>query len=296
MELTGTKQMYKVGVTALLLSSILTALSQVFYASKVQAVHPFIFTGISFLLTTLYFQSFTSKAGVSVNWRKSWYPLVKLNAVTAVTFMGYYFALKYVEPAIVTSLEIGVAPLFMLLQRQEISRLKWFVSFGTLAACSILIFGVLSGSSGVTEQISIQTLIGLIASVICGIGAIYCTEYSKVLNKIGWTSSMILSKRYYVVIVLSFAVTYDQIILYFMDNIGWILLVTALGVIAPSYFMQKGVQYTNTFLVMMLLGFIPVFTFFFQLFDSRLQYSIITLVGVLLLFGMGLLSIKEGES
>ena len=292
--------MYKVGVTALLLASILTAVSQVFYANKVQAVHPFIFTGISFFLTTLYFQAFTSNTTVSANWHKAWQPLVKLNAVTAVTFMGYYYALKYVEPAIVTSLEIGVAPLFivmlMLLQRQEISRLKWFVSFGTLAACFVLIFGVLNGSSGVTEQFTIQTLVGLFASVICGIGAIYCTEYSKALNEIGWTSSMILSKRYYAVIVLSFAVTYDQIVPYFLDNIGWILLVTALGVIAPNYFMQKGVQYTNTFLVMMLLGFIPVFTFFFQLFDSRLQYSNITLVGVLLLFVLGLLSIKDGES
>ena len=104
---------------------------------------------------------------------------------------------------------------------------------------------------------------------------------------------MILSKRYIAIIVISFSITYEQLYYYFLENITWILIVTIAGVLLPNYLLQKGIQYTNTFLVMMSLSFIPVFTFVFQLFDTRLQFSFITLIGVSMLFVCGLLSIKE---
>ena len=76
-----------------------------------------------------------------------------------------------------------------------------------------------------------------------------------------------------------------------MENIIWILAVTFLGVLVPMYLLQKGIQYCETFLVMMSLCFIPVIVFFFQFFDSRLQWSSLTLTGVVLLFGLGLMSV-----
>lgn len=52
------------GVISLLLSAILTSISQVYYSNRVQGVHPFLFTGISFFLTTVFFQLITSKQKV----------------------------------------------------------------------------------------------------------------------------------------------------------------------------------------------------------------------------------------
>lgn len=246
----------------------------------------------------VYFQMFSFKE--KVNWKQDAKPLIKLNIASAITFMGFYFALKYVEPAIVSSLEMGVAPLFivllMLVKRQVVAVRKWIISIGTLAACGILIWAVISGESGVTAGLSVEMVLGIAASILCGIGAVYCSEYSKELSERGWSSSMILSKRYIAIIVVSFIVTYDLIIPYFMDNITWILLVTIGGVLVPNYLLQKGIQYTNTFLVMMSLSFIPVFTFIFQLFDSRLQFSSVTAIGVGLLFICGVWSLKEEKS
>ena len=222
--------------------AILTSISQVFYANQVQSVHPFLFTGISFFITALYFQSITFKQRIKTDWLEARKPLLKLNLASAITFMGFYFALKYVEPAIVSSLEMGI---------------------GTLAACLMLIWAVINGASGITSQISSKMFIGIFASILCGIGAVFCSEYSKQLSDIGWTSSMILSKRYIGIILISFIFTYDVIIPYFMENIIWILIVTISGVLIPNYLLQKGIQYTNTFLVMMSLSFIPVFTFLF---------------------------------
>lgn len=297
MELKIDKSIYKIGIYALLGSAILTSVSQVFYANQVQSIHPFIFTGISFFITALYFQTFAFKQKTKVNWTEDKKPLLKLNIASAITFMGFYFALKYVEPAIVSSLEMGIAPLFililMMLQRKIISIKKWVISIGTLAACFILIWAVISGESGISSQISSEMFIGIIASILCGIGAVFCSEYSKELSNRGWSSSMILSKRYIAIILISFIFTYDLIIPYFIDNIIWILIVTVGGVLIPNYLLQKGIQYTNTFLVMMSLSFIPVFTFLFQLFDTRIQFSLVTCIGVFLLFICGFSSLKD---
>lgn len=300
MELKIDKSIYKMGIYALLTSAILTSVSQVFYANQVQTVHPFLFTGISFFITALYFQIFSLKQKTKVNWKEDKKPLLKLNIASAITFMGFYFALKYVEPAIVSSLEMGIAPLFililMVIQRKNISSKKWIISVGTLTACLILIWAVISGESGIASQISSKMFIGIIASILCGIGAVYCSEYSRELSDRGWTSSMILSKRYIAIILISFIFTYDLIIPYFVENIIWILIVTLGGVLIPNYLLQKGIQYTNTFIVMMSLSFIPVFTFLFQLFDIRLQFSFVTAIGVLLLFICGISSLKDEEN
>lgn len=104
---------------------------------------------------------------------------------------------------------------------------------------------------------------------------------------------MILSKRYIGIIVVSFLFTYDIVVPYFQQNIMWILLVTVFGVMLPMYLLQKGIQYTSVFIVMMSLCFVPVFTFIFQLFDSRISFSYITLIGILLLFILGSSSVID---
>lgn len=297
MELKIEKSVYKTGIYALLASAILTSISQVFYANQVQSIHPFLFTGISFFITALYFQVFASKQRIKVTWKVAMKPLIKLNIASTITFMGFYFALKYVEPAIVSSLEMGIAPLFilvlMMMQRKTIPTKKWLISIGTFFACLLLIWAVMNGESGVTSPFPLNMFVGLLASVLCGVGAVFCSEYSKQLSNLGWTSSMILAKRYIGIIFFSFLVTYDLIIPYFLDNILWIIIVTLIGVLIPNYLLQKGIQNTNTFLVMMSLSFIPVFTFLFQLFDTRIHFSIITCLGVLLLFICGIYSLKD---
>jgi drug/metabolite transporter (DMT)-like permease len=289
------KRTYTIGVIALLLSALLTATSQVFYASRVQNLHPFIFTGISFFLTACFFSFFARNQKVEYKWKSTWQSLLKLNLASVLAFMGFYFALKFIEPAIVSSLEMGLGPLFVislaLTQRQIVAKEQWGIALGTLLACFLLIISIFNGNSGVQMNQNINTILGVIASVFCGLGAVLCTNYSKLLSSAGWTSSMILTHRFYGIVLLSFIFTYDILFDYIFTNVQWILLVTIAGVLIPMYLLQKGIQYCETFLVMMSLCFIPVFTFFFQLFDPRLSWSTTTLLGVILLFVLGVFSI-----
>lgn len=297
MQMKRQSNYYKIGVISLLCSAFITAISQVFYANQVQGIHPFLFTGISFFVTALYFQLIASSQKQTYAWSQARRPLIRLNFASIIAFMGFYFALKYIEPAVVSALEMGIGPLFialmMLLQKQSVRKLQWMIAIGTFIACLFLIVAVLGGETGVALQLSPASLIGLIASVLCGIGAVLCSIYSKQLSELGWTSSMILSKRYIGIIVVSFIFTYDLIIPYFREHIGWILLVTVFGVMLPMYLLQKGIQYTSVFMVMMSLCFIPVFTFGFQLLDNRISFSTISFIGIMLLFVLGILSVVD---
>ncbi len=52
------KQATTVGLMALVFSALLTSMSQVFYAKQVQELPTFLFTGISFFMTAIYFSFF----------------------------------------------------------------------------------------------------------------------------------------------------------------------------------------------------------------------------------------------
>ena len=64
-------------------------------------------------------------------WKGNIKNVVKLNAATVITFMGFYFALKYVESAIVSALEMGIGPLFVLIvavfTKESIPRVQWAI-------------------------------------------------------------------------------------------------------------------------------------------------------------------------
>lgn len=291
-----TKSMTTIGLFALLLSALLTALSQVFYAKQVQEVPPFLFTGVSFLLTTVYFSIFARRHKQHNKWQGTIGYVMKLNGASVIAFMCFYFALKYVESAIVSALEMGIGPLFVLIlaviAKDYIPRTQWFIAFATLIACMVLIFAVLSGKSAVQMAITLPVMLSLLASMSCGVGAVLCTVYSKKLSEAGWTTSMILANRYYGIILLSFLLTYDNFFDYFSGNIGWILAVTATGVMLPMYLLQIGIRYCSSLMVMMSLCFVPIFTFFFQLFDARLSWSPMSLLGISLLFIAGIVSLS----
>lgn len=288
------------GVSSLLLSALLTSVSQVYYASQVQGVHPFLFTGISFFITALLFNgiAFTQRKRPAVSVKSSMGDLIKLNGSSILAFMGFYYALKFIEPAIVSSLEMGVGPFFAIVvtaiaakKKIRATRAQWIITFGTFTASVLLMLTALFGLSGVKVMNNTDFSLGIAASVLCGLGAVLCTIYSKSLSLSGWSSSSILAHRFYGIIFISFVMTYDILPAYFIENIDWILLVTVFGVTVPMFLLQKGIQYCEPFFVMMSICFVPVFTFIFQLFDPRIAWSTPSLIGILLLFIFGAASI-----
>jgi len=289
-----------IGVSFLLLSALLVSISQVYYANQVQGAHPFLFTGVSFFITAIIFNviALKQRGRFNISAQKYSNDLVKLNVSSVLAFMGFYYALKFIEPAIVSSLEMGVGPFFVIVvtaiitkKKIRATRAQWIITIGTFAASLLLMMTALLGLSGVKVTNNTDFVYGITASVLCGLGAVLCTIYSKRLSNAGWTSSSILAHRFYGIVVISFLMTYDILPTYLMANIDWIILVTIFGVAIPTFLLQKGIQYCDPFVVMMSICFIPAFTFVFQLADPRIEWSTTSLIGVLMLFTLGVASI-----
>lgn len=104
----------------------------------------------------------------------------KIKSILA--FMLFYFALKYIEPSIISSLEMGIGPILALLillkNKQSIQVSQWLLATGILAICLFFIWITLSGNSAVASWNSFSIL-AIIARILCGLGAVLCTHYSK---------------------------------------------------------------------------------------------------------------------
>jgi drug/metabolite transporter (DMT)-like permease len=293
------KRTHFIGTSLLLVSALITSANHVYYANRVQNVNPFVFTFISFLITALFFFILSSKKGENSTINKVVLSdLVMLNVSSALAFMGFYYALKFIEPAIVSALEMGIGPFFAIIlgrflyrKEEATNHWEWLIAVGTFVASLMLIWAVITGKTGVQNSSYHLILNGVIASLFCGIGAVLSTIYSKKLSNANWNSRSILAHRFYAMIFISLILSRNQFHADLINNWNWILIVTIFGVALPLYLLQRGIQYCEPFFVMMSICFVPVFTFFFQFFDPRIQWSTLSFVGILLLLFFGILSI-----
>ncbi len=295
---------FMLGAIFLIGSALLNAVNQVYYAKYVQEISPFTFTFISFFVTSITFHviglfSKNEKNSIRRLSLKDRINFIILNICTAIIFGCFYFALKYVEPAVVSAIEIGVGPLLALFigkwlyPQHTTSRIDFLIGIGILIGSILLFWASLTGRSGI-EMISIGlTVKGLLASTISGIGAVLAAIYSKRLSDSGWSSTQILAHRFYAIIPITaiLALNQDSLYLTVSENWKWILFITIAGVILPLYMLQIGIRFCNPFFVMITTTLVPVFTFIFQLFDPRIKWSNTSLAGIVLILFFALLSV-----
>lgn len=291
---------FLLGALFLLGSAIFSAGTQVYYANKVQGLDPFVFLFISFSITIIVFSGFNhfSKSSRTFQIKEGKKDLLYLNVSTAVAIITFYYALKYVEPAIVSAIEIGVGPLFALLLgkvllSQKAPPAKWGIGLGILIGSCFLFWTSLTGRSGVELSSSFHMVVGLFASLICGFAAVYAAIYSKKLSERGWNSTTILAHRFYIIVPITMLIAFGNgsMKLFIFNDLVWIVVVTLFGVILPLFLLQLGIRVCEPFFVMISIAFIPVFTFFFQIFDTRVQWSTGTLIGILVLLTFAIVSV-----
>ncbi|OEH92579.1 DMT family transporter [Bacillus solimangrovi] len=287
---------YLYSLLLLTISALLTSANQVFYAKQVQTINPITFTFISFLLCMIMFQTIHYlKKDTSKNSKTSYRDIVLLNISTVVAFVSFYFALKYIEPAVVSAIEMGLAPFFLLVfstwlyPSRKASVKDYFISAGVLTGSLFLYWTTINGQSGLGVIPGDTLFKGISAALSCSIGAVFATIYSKRLSNQGWHAEKIMAHRFYAIIIFSALFASKSLPNVLINHWEWILIASIAGVILPLYLMQIGIQFCDPFVVMMSICLIPIFTFFFQLFDPRIVWSTQTLFGILLLtFATGL--------
>lgn len=285
------------GRSAIMLAVFLQALGKVAYGTWLGAVPSSLFVFLSFALTAAFFLVVSGR-GVG---ERAWGPLLLLNVATAVTFIAFFYALKLIEPAIVGAVDIGVGPIIVVLitlatTGERPAGLRVVVCLGILFGCAILALAALRGTG--FAPLGPQAWLGLGASLIAGVGAVFITMSSRTLLGRGWTFGAVLAHRFYLILLVSSGLAFGS----GQDAVSWtgglavmLLAVSAIGVLAPLYLLQVGVGRCDPYTVMVTMAAQPMLTLCIEGFSPVYAWSSLTALGVAVVSGFLILDVLAGR-
>jgi drug/metabolite transporter (DMT)-like permease len=213
-------------------------------------------------------------------------PLALLNLTTAANWIGYFIALRYVEPAIVSALFGGLGPVSTiaferLVRHHRLPGRSYLAAAGILSGALLLVWVALAGRSGMAGTGAGATALGLAAATAGGASQALNTIATKRLGDRGWSATRVMTHRFHllVAVVLVLALTGPGLAVASGGQAGGMALATVLGVVAPLWLLQRGIIASEPFTVAALLALAPVLTYLFQGFDARLQWTVTSAVG-----------------
>ncbi|WP_229858378.1 DMT family transporter [Streptomyces poonensis] len=287
------------GVTPLLAYAVLTAAMDVYAGNRFDVVSPASIAAVSFTLTMVFFTGTEvrrrglSQLGVVTRHRRD---LVAINITTALTWLSTFYALEYLEPAIVNVIGLALGPMVMtlagpLLRRHStVMATEIVVSVAIGVLLTALVWGAFSGRSGLGDLPPRDAALGLVFTLICAAGSAVNIIYMKRLDDVGCDPGTVLAVRF----VLMSVVAWILVALEDDPDLTAALLpgavVAVIGVGLPIYVLQIGIRYTEPITTSLLVSLSPLFAIAMQLADGRLRFSLFTLgcvLGVVVLVAVG---------
>jgi drug/metabolite transporter (DMT)-like permease len=279
------------GVVPLVGYALLTAAMDVYAGNRLEVVSPASIAAVSFTLTMIFFAAIEGPRRGRPEWKTTMdahrRDLIAINITTAVTWLTTFYALRYLEPAIVNVIGLALGPMVMTLAGPLLRRGSTVIA--TEAVVTVLI-GVLlaallwvsfSGRSGLGDLSPRDATLGLLFTVICAAGSAVNIIYMKRLHDAGCAPGTVLATRF----VLMSVVCWLLVALEDSPDVGTALvpgaIVAVIGVGLPIYVLQIGVRHTEPITTSLLVSLSPLFAFAMQLVDGRLGFSGFTLAGVL---------------
>ncbi|MFI1160763.1 EamA family transporter [Streptomyces sioyaensis] len=268
---------------------VLANANAVFSGNLLQSMHPFTFLFWSFFVSAVFFGivlvARNGFASLKIE-RASVVPLLILNGTTAFNWIGYFYALHFIEPAIVSAMMGGLGPLVTIalerfLRKRRFPKRVYVPAAGVLLGAGMLAWASLTGKSGLAEISVTASVIGLIASTVGGVSQALNTVATKQLGERAWSATRIMTHRFYLLLVIAAGLSLSGpgLAVGGASQAGLLAVATVLGVIAPLWPLQRGIILSEPFTVAALLALAPILTYVFQGFDARMHWSVLSAVG-----------------
>lgn len=285
----GNTGAYINGVLSVLGFVLLANANAVFSGRLLQSLPPFTFLFWAFLGTYCFYTlrevSVHGRAAFALG-KASWGTLVGINLTSAFNWIGYFVALKYLEPAIVAAIMCGFGPISVvvlerIVRKSALPAYCYVAAFGTIVGAGLLVWASFAGLTGITQAVTSDVAIGVGAALAGGVSQALTTIVIKQLGDSGWKASRIMVHRFYLLIVLTAAAAFygPGFSVGASSQIGWLAFATTMGVIIPLWLLQRGILLSDPFTTSVLLALGPVLTYLFQLLDSRLVSSTVSAIG-----------------
>lgn len=208
------------------------------------------------------------------------------NVWTALSFIAFFLALKYLPPATVAATEIGVS--LATVNAVTSWRAHALPHWTRLAACVGIFAGcILLGGTELsrfgTGPMPMTVWLALAAGVVAGIASALTVAASRRLAMSGWNSASVLAHRFYLTIALT--------LVWFIcaggalpeaGTAGAILAVGTVSLLLPVLLLQFALRRTDTLTVLVCMASQPMLSFAFSMASLRYAWDVPTLAGVLI--------------
>lgn len=287
------RKSHLLGIFLVLIATIIANANAVYLGNLTQGVPPALLSFYYGLVAFLFFLLLRCRSlgVITANTRKSISDVIGLNVVTMGNWIGYIFALKYLEPAITVAIIVGTGPIFIILLGRylrphgRIYRGEQGSALGILFSLFLLVYLTHSGKTGIGPLSAIGFLIGIFGSITSGVAMAATTIYLKNLTEQGWKAFDIMIVRFFLLIFVAFLFCLQQSVSLRLEATQWpfVLLAAATGAIIPLSLFVVGLEKTEPITATILLATGPIFTLLFQFFDHRIIWSYHTLISILIL-------------
>lgn len=280
-----------VGLACLFLFAISQGLRDAFFGSVFQSVS-FLFVAIlAFGLTCTVFIGVSTVRRPQDLKRLAAEPVAFscLNLTTAVAWLGFFYGLRYLEPAVVATIYNGMGSLVVLLvgrlgwqmAKAESSLLERLCLAGVAAALVALAIVVLTGQSGFSTAPLATEAVALAVVMVAGSMITIGHMIARWFNDSGVHSDAVQGMRF--LLALGAAVVLEALLgepaaRPSIEAVPILAVAAFALIVTPSFLVQLGISRTTPLAVNVFRSLGPVFVFAIQQFDGRLRFSGATLI------------------
>lgn len=297
--LAKSRQRYLLGIGLVMTFVVMSSAKEVFVGNVVQHFNPFFLVASCFAIISAFFTVVQLRSDRTLYRSLSLRDVVLLNITTTTSWVGFFYALKYMEPAVVSAINTAIGPAAtlaasrMLRPSSKVLRIEVLCSLGILVTLSLLVWLTLHGESAVGGGYSLQRLVGVGASITGGLSIVGNTILSKRLSEKGTPTTLVMAVRFYLLVGCALALWLgtEQDHKVHPKELWTIAGVAILGIMIPLFALQKGIEKSEPITVSLLISIAPLFTLIGQAFDKRLAFSVPSFLGILITVGFVAFSI-----
>ncbi len=213
--------------------------------------------------------------------------LLLVNLWTALAFTSFFFALTYLPPALVASIEIGMSLIMAIVmvalqERAWPQRLRIAACIGIVTGCAALAWTEITDIADGMPPLLVWAAIG--AGALTGIASAMTAIGSKKLAAAGWSPAETLAHRFYLTMAAAgiwLAAAQPGPALPGTGTLLVIGVVGAVAVLLPLLLYQIALRRVDTLSVMVCMATQPILSFLISVPSPAYEWNLLTLAGVI---------------
>lgn len=289
---------YWSGVACALLYILIASAQSVALNVWLHSVNVFLVVGLCFSVVTITFAMIgvTRQRHAYAGLRAHWRFLAALNLVSVSNWLLYFFAVKYLEPAVAITLTQGIGPvsmtLYTLLQRKRVSAVTCACHAVIFAVAVVMCAYVLGYRQAYSLYSRGEMLFGMALAVACSLSITATVLISKHFAVRKIPAAALLSVRFpLLILVCMLALPLQHGLMMTRDTLAIIVLVALVGVCGSTYCLQKGIELAPPLAISTVLALSPLAVFLIQLSNARMPFSLPVFAMVMLIVLVSIVSI-----